>query len=165
LSLQHRGLYFIFWSAYEDADDIEKQDQIYPLYVGITGRTFKQRFEEHIKKKTGVIYKINKHQWPKKGGMANLQVIAYVVNMPLPVAKFFESVFLGSFNFPMNVEENGGMRDEIQITKSETVQDGFSLMQEHYGIIKSELDDSGKYISINNIKLDTLEYYNFKYSQ
>jgi hypothetical protein len=85
--------------------------------------------------------------------------------MPLPVAKFFESVFLSAFNFPMNVEENGGMRGGIQITTSETVEDGFNRMQEHYQSIKLELDDSGKYISINNIKLDTLEYYNFKYSQ
>ena len=164
MSLQSSGLYFIFWSAYEDADDTKKQDRIYPLYVGITGRTFKERFEKHIDRDSGVIYKITNHQWPKKGEIASSQVIAYLVNMPLPVAKFFESVFLSAFNFPMNVVENGGMRGGIQITKSETVEVGFSLMQEHYEIAKSQLDKSVEYIFEKGYTYN-LKYYNFKYSQ
>ena len=69
------GLYFLFWSAYDNPDNIEKQDQIYPLYVGITGRSFGIRFKEHITR--GVVSQITSGKWPKEGGIRNLNIIAY----------------------------------------------------------------------------------------
>ena len=138
-TLTSHGLYFFFWSAYKDANNVNKQDQIYPLYVGITGRTFKQRFKEHIR--DGVVNKITSGQWPKQKGITNLRLIVYAVDMPLPVAKFFESVFLYAFDFAMNSDENEGERQGIQITESLSVSDGYDTFKEGYEYIMTSFTD------------------------
>ncbi len=143
--LEGEGLYFLFWSAYPGADDYQYQDKIYPLYVGITGRSFKQRFKEHIK--DGVVHKIRNGLWPKEKGITNLPlIVAYVVNMPLPVAKFFESVFLYSFDFAMNVEENRKERDTFQFQHNWKVEDGISRFQNGYQYIKTWLNELDKMV-------------------
>ena len=159
--LEGNGLYFLFWSDYPNADDDKHQDQIYPLYVGITGRSFKQRFKEHIK--DGVVHKIRNGLWPKAQGVVNLPlIVAYVVDMPLPVAKFFESVFLYSFDFAMNVEENGKKRDTLQFQHKWKVEDGISRFQNGYQYIKTWFNDIDKMVpSVNMEKTYNIFNYNF----
>ena len=160
-TLEGNGLYFLFWSAYKNADDIGKQDQIYPLYVGITGRTFKKRFKEHIK--DGVVDKIRSGQWPKEKGIVDLPlIVAYVVDMPLPVAKFFESVFLYSFDFAMNVEENGEERAGIQIQKTQTVDIGYSHFKDGYDYIKSYFTSIDEMVSRDEIGKGAHELHHYE---
>ena len=161
-ALNGNGLYFIFWSAYANADDIKKQDQIYPLYIGITGRTFKQRLLEHIDH--GVVDKITSGDWPTEKGIVNLKPIVYVVNIPLPVAKFLESVFLSAFDFPMNVEENNKMRGGMQIKKSESVENGYSYFLQHYEIIMSSLKEVQTLVSQDEVSrsVPQIDHYQFK---
>jgi hypothetical protein len=151
--LDGKGLYFLFWSTHNNADDIDVQTEIYPLYVGVTGRTFQQRFEEHESKKDGVVYKIKKREWPNADEpiQSDLRmVVAYVVEMPLPVAKCFESMFLSLFDFAMNVQENGEERQGIQITETQTVQDGYSKFKEKYDEIKPYFTHANVAITDNN---------------
>ena len=156
------GLYFIFSSTNIDPNDIDHQDKIYPLYVGITGRNFAKRFTEHIKKKDGLVQKMNEEM--DKPVPTVQELIAYVVDIPLPVAKFFESVFLSAFDFLMNVQENNQIRKKIQVTKSELVENGYKYFLVHHSNIKASLTDAEYLISENSVtKVKSEEpRYNFK---
>ena len=117
-----KGMYFIF--GYTDNKyNPFNQHHVYPLYIGITGVKFKKRFSKHTKKwlKETMIF-----NWLNGGntGTVKLKPIAYLVNMPLPVAKFFESVFLSAFDFPVNKEENNGARKTINTQESKPFEDG-----------------------------------------
>ena len=109
------GLYFIFGYKYIDYN--------YPLYIGITGRTFRQRLKEHTWLKNPIKWIKTRNQWNRESRV-KIKLIAYLVNMPLPVAKFFESVFLSAFDFPENDQENNGVRTTINALASKSVEDG-----------------------------------------
>ena len=156
------GLYFFFWSVDGNANDIKKQSGIYPLYVGITGRTFRERFNEHIKNDNGVVNKITSKEWPTEG-MTNLPlIVAYVVQIPLPVAKFYESVFLNSFNFAMNRAENEGRRSGIEVTIQRSVDDGYKHFIKGYDITMSYFKDLDDKVQNMNKKDNGKNNYNFK---
>ena len=87
---------YIIW--YEDY----KLGQPEPVYVGITGRKFSTRFQEHIN--SGKI----KDNWIK-----NENVFASVMPMDLPTAKFLESTLLVAFDFALNKQENDGERYDL----------------------------------------------------
>ena len=146
------GLYFLFWSDSKYPNGITQQYKIFPLYVGITGRTFTKRFQEHIKNENGVINDIIEGYWPWEKQQKPEKVVAYVVNLPIPVAKFFESVFLSSFDFPMNKEENNGMRGGFQKTKSKSVEDGYNHFMEKYEKVKKSLIEADNKLSPKNVK-------------
>ena len=103
-SFNERGLYIFC---------IENGSDKYPFYVGVAGRTFRQRFIEH--QNSGFIHWYNlacsgfpqkvpyhqRHQYPLN---------AICVPLSYPVAKFIESVFLSHFEFYLNTEENGSIK-------------------------------------------------------
>ena len=127
------GLYFIF--GRQD----KKEDQNYPLYIGQTGNTFEQRIEDHIENwLENPMYMDTEKQSDGKTDIM-LTPIAYLVNMPLPVAKFFESVFLSTFDFPKNNQENNGVREEIWIRHSQSVAAGRELFLKNVERIISNL--------------------------
>ena len=113
-----RGVY-VFYAKVKQG----QRDSYIPIYIGITSRSFKQRFAEH--KRDGVIQKYNDrtqqnpdpylvtdanlplHHW-------SLAVAEFEVGTPM-VAKMYESIFLAAFNFPLNTEENGGARPDIRL--------------------------------------------------
>ncbi|CAB4039496.1 Hypothetical predicted protein [Paramuricea clavata] len=162
-----KGLYFFFWSVYKDvghADDIKKQSEIYPLYVGITGRTFRERFKEHINYDNGVVNKIStSKEWPTEG-MKNLPlIVAYVLDIQLPVAKFYESVFLNSFNFAMNRAENEGRRPGIEVTTPQSVDKGYEHFIKGYEITMSYFNGLHDKVSKMNNEDKGKINYEFKY--
>jgi hypothetical protein len=136
--LQRNGLYFLFL-AYDGQNSLSK---IYPLYVGITGVSFKHRFSMHIQKHSGVVYKIRQRIWPRPPLVAfPPRIVAYLVDIPRHVAAFYESLFLSLFDFAMNREENGGIRDQLQINKRpKTVKDGYTYFLERYNKLKAILE-------------------------
>lgn len=103
----------------------------YPIYVGITGRNFRQRFKEHHDNQTGVIYKCNNGEFPKNQPPVRLPLIALVVPIHYPMqSKLMESVFLEAFNFCLNTEENGDIRlivDTDQQFKPEDSKQNFDI--------------------------------------
>ena len=92
-----KGMYVIWYEDYEAG-------QHDPVYVGITGRKFSTRFQEHIN--SGKI----KDNWIK-----NENVFASVMPMDLPTAKFLESTLLAAFDFALNKEENDEVRYNLGI--------------------------------------------------
>ena len=94
-----KGIYVIWYRQQHTAP---VQDELYPMYVGITGRKFSTRFKEHIKSRT-----IDQNWTNKKN------VFASVMPMDLPLAKFLESTLLAAFNFALNKQENDGERDYL----------------------------------------------------
>ena len=96
MAFNAKGMYVIW---YEDFFKL-----LYPMYVGITSRTFSKRFTEHIN--SG---KINYNKITQK------KVFASVMSMDLPLAKFLESTLLVAFNFALNKQENDGERHYLAI--------------------------------------------------
>lgn len=67
-TLNGKGVYFIFWSEHGNYGDGNNQNGIYPLYVGITGNSFKVRLRQHqTDREAGVIYKVLNNIWPTEG--------------------------------------------------------------------------------------------------
>jgi hypothetical protein len=137
------GLYFLFvsFNRRQDVNNDKKQDQIYPYYVGITGQYFTQRFNEHRTNPGGVLKELK----------SKLVIVAYFVIMPLPVAKLYESLFLSLFDFPRNVEENGGSRVEVDIETPESVSKGITHFKKGYNRIKKYFKDVETMILNNEI--------------
>ena len=159
-----KGVYFIFWTSLANYDDSDNQDQIYPVYVGITGRTFAERFTQHINKDTGVIYRIKNTLWPTTGNIHGLsKVIVYLINVPLPVAKFLESTFLAAFDFAMNTEENQGLRTGLEQDDAEKVLDGHSHFIDIQQDVLAYITEFNQKSALSNIEghLSEMEEYDF----
>ena len=160
------GLYFFFLSTHGDdknVDDIEKQGNIYPFYVGITDESFHRRFSRHSNDKGGVMYKIRESGWQIDKQIPNSpRIVAYVIDMPYyPVAKLFETLFLSLFDFAWDSSENGRTRIHLETKNSKTVQDGWEHFKIGYNKIKTNLENT---ISLTVIKEKetNLKYYNFE---
>lgn len=92
---------------YESGMYIIWDEELLPVYIGITGRTFADRFQEHI-----------------NSGKITTKMFASMIQMKLPVAKFLESTFLTAFNFARNEQENDKVR-ELELEQNKiSVQDG-----------------------------------------
>ena len=91
-------------------------DEKYPVYIVYTRRTFRQRFNEHADR--GIINSFFGHIFPKNFNQdeCDLYVFQYTCG-PIP-AKLYESVFLYTFDFPRNVEENGTTRDTFDLSRT-----------------------------------------------
>ena len=97
------GIYIFFL----DAGQIQ-----YPIYIGITGRNFRQRLLEHYA--NGVIDRYVNGNFPRNVPPIRLPLKVMCVPVQYPMqAKLMESVFLNSFDFCLNIQENGGIRDTI----------------------------------------------------
>lgn len=95
-SKTHCGLYLFSLQSTET-------QKRYPVYIGYTGRTFADRFYEHAIRESGAIYKVL--QSKVFGDSFTLFVHSHPMT---PVAaKVLESIFLNTFNFALNTEENG----------------------------------------------------------
>ena len=158
-----KGVYFIFWTSLANYDDSDNQDQIYPVYVGITGRTFAQRFTEHINRDTGVIHRIKNTLWPTTGNIHGLtKVIVYLIDVPLPVAKFLESTFLAAFDFAMNTEENQGLRTGLEQDDAEEARAGYKRFVDVQEELLKYITDFNKDSELSNIQHQcNIETYNF----
>ena len=104
-----KGLYIFF---------IEHGGRRYPIYVGMTSRTFKQRFTEHQQSKVINYYNQNpgfpenipfqvRNHYPLK--------VICVQSSPV-VAKFVESALLDHFDFCLNAAENNNIRVDIALS-------------------------------------------------
>lgn len=130
-----RGLYMFY---------IETGSIRYPIYVGVTGRSFRTRFLEH--RNGGIIHLYNqanggfpqnipfqqRHQYP-------LNVIC--VPLSFPVAKFIESVFLVNFDFCLNREENGNVRINIDLHQQYDVHESRPEFHIGFSNLKEELEN------------------------
>lgn len=101
----HRGVYFICCSTVKN--------DIYPVYVGVTSQSFKDRLAEH-KGKGGVLSEIHCNKW--EFGFCD-DFLLYVKAADTPAAKFLESTFLAAFDFARNEVENDEKRK--MLVKSE----------------------------------------------
>jgi hypothetical protein len=166
IMLSHSGLYFFFLSTHNDdrdVNDIKKQGNIYPFYVGITDESFQRRFTRHSNERGGILYKIRKNGWGTDTRHPNSpRIVAYVIDMPLPVAKFFESLFLSLFDFALNTEENGEVRKQLQSTNPKTVQDGREYFAGGYNKIKTNLVNTISLAVTEKWKANLMPNYNFK---
>ena len=97
----HRGVYFICCSTVKN--------DIYPVYVGVTSQSFKDRLTGH-KGKGGVLSDIHCNKWEL--GFCD-DFLLYVKAADPPAAKFLESTFLAAFDFARNKAENGEKREEL----------------------------------------------------
>ena len=166
IMMSHSGLYFFFLSTHNDdsdVNDINKQGNIYPFYVGKTDETFQRRFTRHSNDPAGILYKIRKNGLKTNTGHLNSpRIVAYVIDMPLPVAKFFESLFLSLFDFAMNKEENGGEHElQLQSTNPKTVQDGREYFAVGYNKIKTNLENTISLVVTKEWEANLMPYYNF----
>ena len=75
----------------------------YPVYVGYTGRSFRRRFREHGN--NGVINGFYTGVFPQPN-VPNLHLFVYTFSGDFAAAKLLESIFLRSFDFARNIEEN-----------------------------------------------------------
>ena len=88
----------------------------YPIYVGITGRNFRQRFNEHYT--NGVIHEYVNGNFPTN--VPPIRLPLKVMCIPIShqmQAKLMESVFLATFDFCLNKEENGNVRTILDTEK------------------------------------------------
>ena len=106
----HSGLYIFF---------IESNSKQYPIYIGITSRSFRKRFTEHRSDSEGVINQFVNGRFPqnvphhRRIGLF-LKVKCIALDYPM-IAKLLESVFLAAFDFCLNKEENGNVRRNIDL--------------------------------------------------
>ena len=113
-----------------------------PEYIGITGRNFAVRMSEHMA--------IGKTAQQIKDRKEKPGVIVYTISLRLPVAKFFESVFLDAFDFPMNKEENGNRRFTYMTKgRAHSVKEGLNEFKTKYVLAFSEVESFEK--TINSI--------------
>ena len=85
------------------------KNEIYPVYVGVTSRSFKDRLAKH-KGKDGVLSGIHCQRWELDFCD---DFLLYVKVADPPAAKFLESTFLAAFDFARNKQENGKKREEL----------------------------------------------------
>ena len=97
---QEKGLYIFF---------IEKDGTKYPIYVGVTSRNFRERFQDHQSR--GVIKRIMTDQKFPQSALRpfNLKVMCLPLEDQM-IAKLMESIFLASFDFCLNDSENEVLR-------------------------------------------------------
>ena len=113
-----------------------------PEYIGITGRNFKERISRHMT--SGIANKIRKR-------IEKPDVIVSTIPMDLPVAKFFESVFLEAFDFRMNTEENGQIRKNYDFKgRAKYPAEGFRVFKIKYDRAFSKMQSLHE--RIHNIK-------------
>ena len=106
-----RGFYIFF---------LDSGKTKYPIYVGITRRNFRQRFKEHYA--SGVIHNYNMGYFPKNVPPIRLPLKVMCVSIPYPaIAKLVESIFLATFNFCLNTEENGDIRVKLDTDDQHSV--------------------------------------------
>ena len=108
-----RGLYMFFVT---NSGNVTDRYYYAPIYVGITSRTFNQRFKEHAQ--DGVIHKFLDWQSRSQEFLpkcCRLYVSEFIFDAP--AAKLLESVFLEAFDFPLNVRENDKARLEYEVSK------------------------------------------------
>lgn len=125
-SPNYEGLYMFFVK-------LRTEQHYCPIYVGYTGRNFRQRFGEHTT--NGVIYKFGNGQLqatadfhPVGGGaqaVCDLYVSEFVCDAP--AAKLLESVFLKAFNFALNVAENDKERDTVETAVYKTPEQSYDF--------------------------------------
>ena len=127
-----KGIYVIWYRHQHNAP---VQDELYPMYVGITGRKFSTRFKEHIN--SGTI----DQNWTKKKN-----VFASVMPMDLPLAKILESTLLVAFNFALNKQENDEVREDL-VMRTVSVEKGQARFA---GILNNYV---GHLVTLKNIKV------------
>ena len=115
--INQKGLYIFF---------IERGGRKYPIYIGITRRSFAERFTEHRNSNDGVIHQVVTGRFPQNihpNQRHQLQLKVKCIALDYPrIAKLMESVFLSAFDFCLNREENGGyIRTNIDFTQQYTV--------------------------------------------
>ena len=134
--LKQKGLYFLFLPNKHDLnpDNAQNQKKMFPFYVGITGKSFQIRFSG---------------QHDSLEGFSDRTVIfAYFVEMPLHVAKFYESLLLSLFDFAKNKAENNAKRHiDMSTNWRHSVADGISIFKKGYDWTKRYFMDMEKIIS------------------
>jgi hypothetical protein len=132
-----KGLYFLFLPVQGyglNINNIYRQSYVIPFYVGITGDSFRRRFNGYH----------NALQKFSKG----TRIFGYFVEMPLHVAKFYESLFLSLFDFARNKSENNKRRNiDTSTTYSKSVENGISIFKKGYDSTKRYFMDIEQIIS------------------
>ena len=127
------GLYLIY------AKGTPKENIRYPLYIGVTGgRDFRTRFKNNFKA-PGVLDKLLKS---KSVNLRAHKVYALTVKQPSITANFFLSVFLKSFNFALNTEENEPERQTLEFgQKQAPFEQGLKILKDSFGSLKTILNN------------------------
>ena len=84
----------------------------YPIYMGITCMSLRQRFLEHYT--NGIIKSYVEGNFPKN--VPEIRLPLKVMCVPIQYSmqsKLMKSVFLKSYDFYLNDQENGGVRETI----------------------------------------------------
>ena len=120
-----RGLYVFYMK-----DNTESETR-YPIYVGVTGRSFYVRFKEHAAH--GQILKVWDDNYPQN--VHGYQLYAWTLNTNHVIAKYLESVLLEAWDFPLNKSENGVERDGLDTSDQHLPEEDkadFNISWENY---------------------------------
>ena len=93
----HHGGLYIFYMKPDSESDLR-----YPVYVGVTKQSFKERFERHAKH--GVIHEVWNGRFPRDVG--GLGLYAYCTHYHGESAKRIKSILLDTFDFALKKGRN-----------------------------------------------------------
>lgn len=139
-SAYSRGLY-VFFLQKGGAEG--EEHPLYPIYVGQTRRNFKVRFQEHASE-GGVINKVLANQFPANPGPWSL--FAYTYDVQPVVAKFLESIYLGTFDVALNSEENPPVRNSLDLSETYRPEDIKADFVQNYQQAAKELNEALLYL-------------------
>lgn len=131
----HGGLYMF---------TVKNRTSEYPVYVGYTGRSFRRRFGEHANR--GVIRDFHQEIYPQPH-WNNYSLHVYTYSGDYAAAKLLESIFLRSFDFARNTEENNReIRPKLLLTRENPPEDSkASFMGGYHAIMDYVKDIQGKF--------------------
>jgi hypothetical protein len=93
----------------------------YPIYVGVTGRSFYRRFYEHATTSTGQIKKVWDGVYPEN--VYGYELYIWTLDVTHVAAKYLESVLLEVWDFPLNQSENGDERSYLDTSAQRQPED------------------------------------------
>ena len=93
----HHGGLYIFYMKPDPQSELR-----YPVYVGVTKQSFKERFQRHAS--NGVIYKVWRGEFPKE--VSGLGLYAYCTHYHGSAAKSIKSILLATFDFALKTRRD-----------------------------------------------------------
>ena len=126
----HGGLYMF---------TVRNRTSEYPVYVGYTGRSFRRRFNEHGNR--GVIHDFYQGVYPQRN-WNNYSLFVYTYSGDFAASKLLESIFLRSFDFARNTEENNNQtHNNLRIPPENLPEDSKASFAEGYQAIMEDVKE------------------------
>ena len=117
----------------------DRRRREYPVYVGYTSRSFKIRFREH--RNNGVIHDFHTGVYPQHN-WNHYTLYVYTYSRDFAAAKLLESIFLRSFDFARNTEENNNQtHNNLRIPPENLPEDSKASFAEGYQAIMEDVKE------------------------